>query len=269
VNRAACGSGPTGRARLERRFVGPEAISCGVFVCIFGGALLGSFLGDALPEHHVSPDSKDVVKLGIGVIGTMTALVLGLLIASAKGTFEAQKNEVTQMSVNVIQLDRILAQYGPETKEARDLLHRTIAGALERMWPAENHGVNLEPSAGWEGIFAKIDELGPRNDDQRWLRERARQISMDLGQMRWLLLQQADPAIPMPFLVVVVFWLTMLFASFGLFAPRNMTVIATQLVCALSVSMAIYLILDLERPFHGLIQISSVPFRNALAHLGQ
>jgi hypothetical protein len=250
--------------------VGPETISCGVFACIFGGALLGSLLGSVLPEHHVSPDSKDVVKLGIGVIGTMAALVLGLLIASAKGSFEAQKSEVTQMSVNVIQLDHILARYGPEAREARDLLRRTIALALERMWPTENHeSVNLEPSAGWEGVFAKIDELGPRNDDQRWLRERARQISMDLGQMRWLLLQQADPAIPMPFLVVVVFWLTMLFASFGLFAPRNMTVITTQFVCALSVSTAIYLILDLERPFHGLIQISSVPFRNALAHLGQ
>jgi len=248
----------------------PETISCGVFACIFGGALLGSLLGDVLLEHHVSPDSKDVVKLGIGVIGTMAALVLGLLIASAKGSFEAQKSEITQMSVNVIQLDRMLARYGPETKETRDLLRQTIALALERMWPEENHGsADLEPAAGWEGLFDKIDKLGPRNDDQRWFRERARQISMDLGQMRWLLLQQADPAIPMPFLVVVVFWLTMLFASFGLFAPRNMTVIATQFVCALSVSTAIYLILDLERPFHGLIQVSSVPFRNALALLGQ
>jgi hypothetical protein len=92
---------------------------------------------------------------------------------------------------------------------------------------------------------------------------------MDLGHTRWLLRQQADPVLPTPFLVVVVFWLTALFASFGVFEPRNTTVMATQFLCALSVSTAIYLILDLERPFHGLIQVSSAPFRTALAHLGQ
>ena len=249
--------------------MGPETISCGVFLCIFGGSLLGSLLGGVLPEHHASSDTKDVVKLGMGVIGTMSALVLGLLIASAKGSFEAQKNEVTQMSVNVIQLDRVLAKYGPETKEARDLLSRTMISALGRMWPEGNYGsAKPEPTAEWDGIFEKIEELGPANDQQRWLRDHALQISMDLGHTRWLLYQQTDPAIPMPFLAVVVFWLTMLFASFGLFAPRNLTVMATQLVCAVSVSAAIYLTLDLERPFHGVIQISSIPFRNALAHLG-
>ena len=73
----------------------------------------------------------------------------------------------------------------------------------------------------------------------------------------------------MPFLVVLVFWLTILFISFGLFAPPNATVIATLFVCALSVSGAIFLILELDQPFEGLIRISSAPLRNALAHLGQ
>jgi len=191
---------------VEKALLSPETITLGVFVCIFGGALLGSLLGDALAEHHVSPDSKDVVMLGIGVIGTMAALVLGLLIASAKGSFEAQKSEVTQMFVNVIQLDRVLVEYGPETNDARDLLRGTVALALDRMWPEEDHGSSkVQSNPGWEGIFDKIEELRPRNDNQRWLRDRARQISMDLGHTRWLLLQQADPAIPMPFLVVVVF----------------------------------------------------------------
>src|SRR5215469_10083348 len=256
--------------RQERGLVEPQTVSGGVFACIFGGALLGSFLGGVLPAVHVSTDSKDVIKLGIGVVGTMSALVLGLLLASAKSSFENQKNEVTQMSVNVIQLDRILAQYGPETKEARALLSHTVALAIDRLWPEENHGrVNLEPNPGWEGVFDKIDGLMPRDDDQRWMRDRALQLSMDLWHRRWLLLQQAEPALPTPFLVVVVVWLTVLFASFGLFEPRDWTVMATQFICALSVSTAIYLILDLERPFHGLIQISSAPFRTALAHLDQ
>jgi hypothetical protein len=256
--------------RLEKGLVEPETIACGVFACIFGGALLGSLLGGLLPAVHVSPDSKDVLKLGIGVIGTMAALVLGLLLASAKGSFETQKNEITQMSVNVIQLDRILAGYGADSKQARDLLSRTVTEALDRIWPEENHGpVNLEPARGWELVFDKIHTLVPGTDDQRWLRDRALQLSMDLGHTRWLLREQADPVLPAPFLVVVVFWLTVLFASFGVFEPRNTTVMATQFLCALSVSTAIYLILDLERPFHGLIQVSSAPFRTALAHLGQ
>lgn len=248
----------------------PETISCGVFLCVFAGAMLGLLLGNLLPEHHVSGDSKNVVTLGMGVIGTMTALVLGLLVASAKSSYEAQKVEITQMSVSVIELDRLLARYGPETNETRDLLRSNVALALERIWPKQGDGsVRPEPNAGWEGILMRIEELRSTNDGQRWLRDRALQISTELVHARWLLFQQGDSAIPVPLLVVVVLWLTLLFASFGLFAPPNVTVITTQFVCALSVSAAVYLILDLERPFQGLIQISSVPLRNALAHIGQ
>lgn len=248
--------------------MGADTISCGAFVFIFGGALLGFLLGNVLPEHHVSGDSKDVVKLGMGVIGTMTALVLGLLVASAKGSYDLQRSEITQMSVSVIELDRLLAHYGPEATETRDLLRSNVALALDRMWPKTGQR-SPEPAAGWEAIFKNIEELRPTNDDQRWLRDRALQISMDLGHTRWLLFQQGDSAIPIPLLLVVVLWLTILFGSFSLFAPRNVTVIATQFVCALSVSTAIYMILDLEWPFQGLIRISSTPLSNALARLSQ
>jgi hypothetical protein len=247
-----------------------DVISGGVFACVSGGAFAGSMLAGLLRKHHLTPDAKDVIKLGIGVIGTMAALVLGLLVASAKGSFEAQKGEVTQMSVDIIQLDRILALYGPETAGARAALRTTTALALARMWPEEDHSSLVrEETVEWEGVFDKTQELVPKSEDQRWLRDRARQIVMNLGHTRWLLSQQADPAIPMPFLVVVVLWLTLLFASFGLFAPRNATVLITQFVCALTASTAIYLILDLERPFHGMIQVSSAPFRNALSSLGR
>ena len=106
------------------------AIRLIVLACVFGAALIGMFLRAVLPEQHLSADSKDTVRLGIGVISTMAALVLGLLVASAKNFYDAQSSELTQMSANVILLDRVLAQYGPETKEARDLLRGAVASTL-------------------------------------------------------------------------------------------------------------------------------------------
>ncbi len=242
-----------------------------VFACVFGGALFGMCLRAVLPEHHLSADSKDVVKMGMGLIATMTALVLGLLIASTKNSYDTQNSEVEHMSANILLLDRLLAHYGPETNEARDLLRRTVALGIDRVWP-EKGSPNLdipERRTGTKNFFEEIQELSPRDDTQRALQARALQISTDLSQTRFLLFEQTGSSIPMPFLVVLVFWLTILFTSFGLFAPPNPTVIATLLVCALSVSGALFLILELDQPFEGVIQISSATVRNALAHLGQ
>ena len=207
--------------------------------------------------------------MGMGLIGTMAALALGLLIASAKGSYDAQRIELTQISANIILLDRIMAHYGPETKEARDLLRRAVAHLLDRMWPEITSGpAQLEPTAQSEGPYDKIQKLSPQNEAQRSLKAQALRIGTDISQTRWLMVAQRGGSIPMPFLAVLVFWLTIIFVSFGLLAPRNTTVIATLFVCALSVSGAIYLILELDRPFDGHMQISSAPLRDALSYLG-
>ena len=116
-----------------------SAIGIGLIVlaCVFGGSILGMVLHTILPEQHLSADSKDVIKLGMGLIATMSALVLALLTNSAKGSFDTQRNELTQMSASIILLDRVLAHYGPETKDARDLLKGTVANMINRMWPDE------------------------------------------------------------------------------------------------------------------------------------
>jgi hypothetical protein len=246
------------------------AISWIVFACVFGGALLGVCLRAMLPEHHLSTDSKDVVKLGTGLLATMAALVLGLLIASAKGSYDAQRSDLTQVSVDIIGLDRVMTHYGPETKDARDLLRRTVAGSLDRMWPKDaSRPAQLEPTAGPEALYDTIQGLSPQNDAQRSLQAQALRISTDLGRTRWLLFEQRSGSIPLPFLVVLISWVTIIFISFGLFAPPNATVMATLLVCALSVAGAIFLILELDQPFGGFMQISSAPLRDALARLGQ
>jgi hypothetical protein len=206
----------------------------------------------------------------MGLTATMAALVLALLIASAKSSYDAQRSEVTQISANIILLDRVLAHYGPETKDARALLRQSVAGMIDRIWPEDHSKVakSLPTADRAEDFFDKVQELSPQNEVQRALQAQALKMSIDLGQTRWLLFEQSGRSIPMPFLVLLIFWVTIIYVSFGLFAPPNATVIATLFVCALSVSGAVVLILELDRPFGGLVQISSAPPRNALAHLG-
>jgi hypothetical protein len=245
-------------------------ISLIVFACIFGGALLGIFLHAVLPQHHLAADSKDIVKLGMGLVGTMAALVLGLLVASAKGSYDNQSAELTQMSANIALLDRGLALYGPETKEERAMLRGSVVRILDQMWSKD--GASSSPMAapsGGEILFEKIQGLSPKNDAQRLLQGQVLNIVVDLGKTRWLMYAQQATSVSMPLLVVLVLWLTVIFISFGLFAPFNATVVSSLFVSALSVSGAILLILEMYSPYSGLIQLSSAPLRATLAHLGQ
>jgi hypothetical protein len=252
--------------------VSPIAISWITFACVFGGALLGMFLRATLPEHHQNTDSKDVLKMLIGLIGTMAALVIGLLIATAASSYATRRSEFTQMSAGIVLLDRELAHYGPETKEVRDLLRRVVIRELQLTWSETGTSphAKFDPSAARADVlFDKIQELEPQNDVQRSLKAQLLTTTISLGQTRWLLFEQSGSSIPIPFLVVLVFWLSLIFASFGLFAPPNATVVVALLLGALSVSGAIFLILELDLPFEGLMRISDEPLRKALAHLGQ
>jgi hypothetical protein len=210
----------------------------------------------------------------MGLIGTMTALVLGLLVASAKSSFDTQRNGLAQLAGNVIFLDRTLARYGPETKDAREMLKVSVADMLQRTWPDENPqsgqpAVKSQTEGRYEGLYVKLEELAPKTDSQRTLQAQALKIASDMGQMRWQLFSQKGSAIPIPFLVVVVSWLVLILASFSLFAPRNAVAFVTLLVCALAAASAIFLILELDQPFSGMMQISSAPLRDALGQLGK
>ena len=247
------------------------ATSAIVFACVFGGALLGFWLRVVVPEHHLSPASRDLVKLAMGTIATMTALVLGLLVASAKNSYDAQSRELTEMSAKVILLDRVLFHYGPEAKEARDLLRAVVSRFIEQTWSKEMSGHSTpELSASHaELLYDKIQELAPANEVQRALQNRALNIAVDIGQMRWLMVEQGYSRISTPLLVVVVFSLTITFISFGLHAPPNGTILVTFFLSSLSVSGVMYLILEMYTPLGGFMEISSAPLRAALGYLGQ
>ena len=249
----------------------PLALSSVVFAVILAGTFAGMLLRTVLPGHHLAGDTKDVVRLGTGLIATIGALVLGLLIASAKSSYDSESSQVKQLTANVILLDRLLAQYGPDAGSARDQLRRSIAPSVARIWgeksPSAAPNAPFEPNAMAEAAFAKIQELSPQNDSQRSLQARAVQVSTDLAKTRLLLFAQKDNPIPVPFLAVLVFWLTIIFASFSLFARPNAIVIGSLVLFALSAAAAIFLILELSQPFSGLMQISSAPLSNALGSL--
>jgi hypothetical protein len=253
--------------------VAPTHVALIVFACVFGGALLGMVLRGLLPEHHLRADSLDVVKLGTGLIATLAALVLGLVIATARSSYDAQDAAVKHGAAKILLLDRVLANYGPETEETRDLLRRTVADRLDALWPKDRYQpARLDtPQTVFAAheIEARILRLSPQNDAQRWLQSHALQIGSDLMETRWLVLGGQESSVPAAFLLVVVFWLTVIFGSFGLFASRNATVVGALLLCALSVAGSIFLILEMDQPFEGLVRISSAPLRYALSHLGQ
>ena len=197
----------------------------------------------------------------------MSALVLGLLVASAKSAYDAQKDELTELSSKVIMLDRVLDHYGPETMPVRLGLKQVVLNGIDQVW---SKGLGIGPGdASAETLYDRMQELKPQTDAQRAILADAADLMREIAQARWLMFAQRASSISYPILVTVVFWLTINFVSFGLLAPRNATVVVTLFVCALSVSGAIFLILEMDRPFGGIIQIESFPLREVAGHLGR
>ena len=245
------------------------AIALLVLACVLAGGVLGFVF---LPRHHLSEESRDSVKQTVGVLSTLTALVLGLLLATAKSAYDTKADELTQMGVDIVLLDRILRQYGPEAAEARNLLRASTTAKLEELW-AENR-VRLakfreaDATGPLEALQRNLRALAPQTDTQRELRSRALGITADIAKMRWLILARSGGSIPQLFLVVLVIWLALTFAGLGLLAARNVTVVAAGIAAALAVAGAMFLILELDTPYDGVITLSDAPLRIALEHLG-
>lgn len=247
------------------------SVSVLALACVLGGAGLGAFLRSSLPKHHLSDESKDTIKLGTGLIATLVALVLGLLVASAKSSFDIKSEGLKVASANIILLDRQLRRLGPPADQARLLLRRVVAHRLAVPWREQAlsvlRGAPLGDVPTFEDVENQIRGLPLTNETQRGLQARALQLSADLSQARWLLSEQIGSTVETPFLVVVISWLAVIFASFGLLAPRNFTVWVVIVLCALSVSAAVFLILELDQPFGGVITLSKEPLRSALDRL--
>ena len=251
----------------------PTLVGAIVFGCTFGGALLGFWL-QARAKPHLDAESRDTVKTAIGLVATMTALILGLITASAKSSFDAVNLAVKSSATDILTLDRLLARYGPETRELRGAFQHAVARRIDMTWPTGSSlPVQLDPSrlsSDVEGLAEQVRALTPRDDSQRSLQARALDVAEKLLEARWLVSAGSDEAsVPVLFLVVMLFWLTITFASFGLLATRNATVVTFLFVSAVSVGSALFLILEMDGPFGGLLRVSADPLRFALAHLNQ
>jgi hypothetical protein len=239
-----------------------------VFISAFVGAFLGVFVGRRLPARHLAPETKDVVRLGMGMVATITALVLGLLVQSAKTFYDGQSAELAQMSANIVMLDRFLRHYGPEADEARLVLRRGVAGALDALWPNEPTKLNMSPlSASSDRLYDYIEELRPKDDRQRSIQAHASSIAVSLGQTRWLIFEQTIKSSSRPLLVVLLLWVTSIFFSWGMYAPFNTTTVIVFLISALSVAASVVLIQDWSSPYSGLLRISPAPLRAAQMEL--
>jgi hypothetical protein len=244
----------------------PIAISLLAFVLALIGVMLGSSMQKVLPEAHLGSDSKEVVKLSMGVVATLAALVLGLLVASAKSTYDARESEINQITASVILLDNLLAKYGEEAHAARETLRQAIPPIVDRIWREGQSGQAgpFKTSPEGEAFYQQIQDLQPANEVQRGLQQRIVQVTNDLMQARFVLFSHLGSSIPLPFLAVLLLWMIVLFAGFALMAPANVTTLASLVICALSVSGAIFLILELDQPFGGVMMISSAPLRESL-----
>jgi len=241
------------------------ALSCVIFLLVLGGIFAGTALRRALPSHHLAKETQDVVRLGAGLIATIAALVLGLLIGGAKGSFDTRSTQLQQLTANVILLDSLLAQYGPEATPLRRQLRGAINPLIDRLW---HEKITMEPfttNEEGEKVYLAILALSPQTETQRSLQARAVQVANDLAQTRLLLFVETENQIPIPFLAILVFWLFIIFLSFSLFSDLNATALAFLCVFGLSASCAIYLILELNDPFNGLMRISDIPLRTGLA----
>ena len=236
---------------------------------LLAAVMVGWRLRRVLPRDHQGAETRDTIKLAAGLIATMTALLMGLLVSSAKSSYDATRGQVVQMAARVAYLDRLLAEYGPEAVEVRSRLRDMNERAVRRIWPeGKDSRSDLAPerNSGNE-VFSAVLRLSPQNDVQRTLKDQAVAVLAELGQSRELLLFQSIPSVSSLLLIVVVTWLVLIFFSFSLIAPGNATATLSLAVSAISVAGAIFLLLELDQPFSGLMKISPEPLLRTLQQI--
>jgi len=249
-------------------------ISLLVALAVFASAMTTMLLYPKLPTHHRTNETRDVVRLGMGMISVLTSLVLGLLIASAKGTFDTTDHDMRAYAADFILLNQTLRDYGPQADGVRKMLLTYVEGAVHELWPDKTdvqRATFEDPKAGslLDHSMEAILTLKPTNDDQVWLRQRALEIAAGLIHTRWSLVINQHGTISPIETGIVVAWIMVIFASFGLNAPPNAIVVSAFFVCSLSIGAAIFLVRELDSPFNGMIMISPGPMQNAVAHLSR
>jgi len=242
-----------------------------VSACLVAAVWIGMRFRRFLPVDHLSPESRDTVKLAMGLVATMSALLLGLLVSSAKTSYDTTRLQMIQVASKFALLDRVLAIYGPHAAEVRGELHTLMEESMRRLWPhdADHTARSMSRTQIGNAFYLTILRLEARDDTERILKAQAENMTIELGQIRSLMEAESIPSISEPMLAVVVLWLVMIFLGFSLIAPANATANFALIASALCVAGAIFLILELDRPFDGLLRISSEPMLKVLGEIGK
>jgi len=257
---------------------GPVPVSSIVIASVatllmLAGSALGVYLNRRVPNEHLNEATKDIVKLATGIIATIAGLVLSLLIATAKNSYDAVSTDVKSASADFIMMDRALAELGDKARAPREKLRQTIDIAVKTQLSLASNAVDVADPLGplvrnHEAMQKDIRALVTTSSGEEWLQQRALTLSADLARARWMLLQEETDTLPGAFIAVVMLWLAIIFASFGLFTPVNPTAIGALVVGAVSISASLFLINELNTPFHGLVRITAEPLMRAMAIIG-
>ena len=235
-----------------------------VFSLLFGGALLGKYASSFLSSEHLSG-----VQLGVGLLTSMFGLLLSLQLSAGKTYFDDQEQEVTLMASRVVLLDNVLARYGPEAREAREMLRDRVEALLRRVWPTEPSATSTWTPTDGITVFDKIEELSSQDEDQRSKRTLALGMAIELQQTRWQTAVRIRSSTAVPLMILETVWATIVFVSFGLLAPYGLKAIISLAFFASAVSSGFFMIEEMNRPFSGVLKVSSAPIREALKYLAQ
>jgi hypothetical protein len=240
------------------------------FAVAFAGGILGLVLGELLPEKYRSENTQKIVQTATSMISLITALVLGLLVATAKGKFDTTNDTTEALAAKLMLINRELVRFGPEANGARELLRQYTAAYIVATWPSVGAKPGPDDSPPWkllESLEQSLSELAPKTEAQRLEAAAASSAAADLEKSTWLEAAQQAEHVQHPFVVILIAWLFVLFASFGLFAPRNGLAVVALLIAALAISGAVLMIVDMDLPFEGLLQVSPQPVQQALAQI--
>jgi hypothetical protein len=237
-----------------------------IFACLVGASIGSLLLYEWMPLHHRQDDTHAVVRSVANIFVVMTSLVVGLMINSSKNTFEQVDHNVHTIATDMILLDRILVGFGPQGVEARQ---RLLAYALRAAQRSHEHKLVADSTS--EAVLGEIGKslkaIKPDNADQTAQLRDAEAQYVKVVQLRWIIVEQSEGTIPTPILVMLVAWLVLIFASFGYRAPRNAVVVGSFIVASALIAGAMYLILDMDVPFDGPIQVSNLPLQRAIAEM--
>jgi hypothetical protein len=241
-----------------------------VALCVFGGGVAGLYLHRVLPPHHMTKETQEVIRLSTGMLSVLASLVLGLLIATAKGSYDTTDRSIRSYAAELALLNETLRDYGGTAAVPRDLARSYVQRLLRDWWPDDGKPATFDDDESrqlLERVRGSIRGLKPVDAGQTSLQAAALEINMNLLRQRWLLIEQQGSSVQSVVLVILVSWVTMIFTSFGLNAPRNSTVMASFVIGSLAIGGAVFLILEMDRSLDGIMRISSWPVRNVLTQM--